>query len=214
MTKTQVLRELLTIIRAISKQVNSICEYQKARDNSDHCQIVQPLRVEINPTPQLDPARQEYYDAENRERNSLWEKVKPWLELFGVTVAFALAVFTYLTLDQIKQQTPNVARAAQAASEQTKLIRSAQRPWLGVDGPVRLSIQNFDVSFSPIPYTGTGPIPPEPTFSGVPNRVTLTTEGIITIKNFGTSPAFDANENTVVYVPPRRTRLPDRAGPG
>jgi len=119
----RVLRTLANEVRALQQEIQAARVDRQTSKDSDNDEIVQPLRAEVTVTPQLDPAHREYYDAENRDRNSFGRKFKPWVETIGVLVAVALAVFNLLVLRQIQQQTPQITKAATAAGQQTELFR-------------------------------------------------------------------------------------------
>ena len=119
-------KALVDDLRALRDDIHAIRENQQANDDTSADKPVQPIAVEITHTPDLDPARHEYYEAENRERSSTWRKLKPWVEGIAVVTALALAIFTFLNLQQVK--------------EQTTIGEQQSRPWMKVIG-VSLSAQ-------------------------------------------------------------------------
>jgi hypothetical protein len=114
----RVLRALAENLRAIREEIHAIHEDQRTHTDTNNNEPVQPLRVEVTAAPQLDPARREYYEAENRDRDSLWSRIKPWLESTGVLIGLALMVLTWRTLMQVQRQ-------ADIAETET-------RPWLKI----------------------------------------------------------------------------------
>ncbi len=114
----RLLRTLVDNLRAISQEIHAIHENQQADDNSDNDQIVQPRRVEMADAPNLGQTWREYYEAENRERNSVWSKLKPWVEGIAVATALALAILTSLNLQEVK--------------EQTAIAEQQNRPWIKI----------------------------------------------------------------------------------
>lgn len=112
------LRAVANELRALRQEIHAIHEDQQANNNADNHDVVQPLRVEIAEAPNLGPTWREYYEAENRDRNSIWRKLKPWAEGIGIGIGFALAIFTLLNLLEIKQQ--------------TIIAEQQSRPWIKV----------------------------------------------------------------------------------
>lgn len=105
-------------LRSLQKEIKTANENAKTYNNSKYSQPIQPLPVKVVHAPNLDPARREYYESENRERKSWWKKAKPWVEAVGVVVALALAGFTYETLREVQ--------------EQTTISEQQTRPWLKI----------------------------------------------------------------------------------
>lgn len=125
---------------------------------------------------QLPEAIGSYYQAEQDERpsNRKWkigERVFVGLT-FGVAVAGA--IFTYCTLKQVTRQ-------ADAAQRQLEAMQYSQRPWLGPDGQISLTDGPKFRVISPI-------------------SISTAVEGIVTIKNFGSSPAFFADASVTPYA--------------
>jgi hypothetical protein len=111
----RLLEALVNNLRALRDEVRAIRENQQATNDASNDEPIQPLPVEIVHAPDLDPARREYYVAENRERNSAWTWFKRIGETIGVVVAVTLAILTLLTFWQIRKQTPKMAESADAA---------------------------------------------------------------------------------------------------
>src|SRR5580704_6456198 len=115
----RLLRAIIDSLRALEgavrEQSEAIRHNYGSDRNASNNQPIQPLPVEVVHAPDLDPARREYYEAENRERNSLWRWLKPWVETVGVSVAIVLAILTALTFWEIHKQTPKIAESADAA---------------------------------------------------------------------------------------------------
>jgi hypothetical protein len=179
----QLIRVLTDELRALAQEIQAIHVDQQAAKNARDRQPVQPLRVEVTATPQLDPARREYYESENRERNSWWGQSQRWVETIGVGVAIALALFTLLNLREIRKQTPAVIKSGDASASAARtahdsLIRS-QRPWVGPDG-----VPAFD---RPLIIDGDGTV-----------HATFTVE----INNFGPSPSLSTNMEAELYIQP------------
>lgn len=121
----RVLRALTDELRVLGKEIHAVREHQQAGNNPTDGQPVQPIPVEIMHAPQLDPARREYYDAENRERNSPWRRLKPWVETVGVLIALVLAAFTLFTFLEIHRQTPSIINSANAAKDTASTAKDA-----------------------------------------------------------------------------------------
>lgn len=111
----QLFRALVNDLRLLSDEIHAICQKQHAANDANNNEAIQPVRIEVVHAPEVDPARQEYYTAENRERNSHWRRFRPWLEGIGVIAAFVLALLTALTFWEIHKQTPKIAESADAA---------------------------------------------------------------------------------------------------
>jgi hypothetical protein len=75
------------------------------------------LRAELR----LPVAVSEYCEAQNRERKSRWPKVKTGLQIVGIASAATLAILTFLTLQEVRKQTPKIAESADAAKESADL---------------------------------------------------------------------------------------------
>jgi hypothetical protein len=114
------LRALTNEVRALRQEIRAVHEDQQANENAKYNKPVQPPSVEVTTTPQLDPARREYYEAENHDRKSLWRGLKPWLETVGICIALALAIFNLFALSEIQRQTPSVIGAASTAGDALK----------------------------------------------------------------------------------------------
>lgn len=145
-------------LRALREQIKAIREDQQPNDNGRSKRPLEPLRIRIMNAPGLDPARQEYYQAENRERNSRRKQLAPLLAGGGVLAAFALAVLTLLTFLQIKDQTPRISESAGAATKaiQTSIetgieqFRVDERAWIEIDSIRKTSLPaspGFPASF-------------------------------------------------------------------
>ena len=130
----RVLRTLANELRALHEVIHAVAvaASRQPNDDTNNNQPVQPLPVVITHTPQLDPARCEYYESQNRESRSLWRTLKPWVETIGVIVALFLAGFNLLTLLEIQRQTPFVIKSADVASKSLVL---SQRVYLKSDDP-------------------------------------------------------------------------------
>src|SRR6185437_7183985 len=96
----RLLHAVVEKLSSIDQNIQAIRKSQQAADNAENARL-SPLRVEIPQAPQLDPARRDYYESENRERQSRLRKTKPWVETIGVFVAIALGMFNLLTLIEI-----------------------------------------------------------------------------------------------------------------
>jgi hypothetical protein len=119
------LRAVLDNLRALREEIQSIRENQQASNDARSTQPIQPFRVDITHPRQLDLARQEYYTPENRERNSFWRTVEPWLAWGGLLAVAALAVLTLLTLREIRKQTPKIIESADAAKSAAQVAAAA-----------------------------------------------------------------------------------------
>jgi hypothetical protein len=137
----------------------------------------QPLPVELRSEIRLPTAIREYYEAEQRERQSRWKTVKPWLEVLGVAVAFALAVLTFRTLKEIRQQTPSIQKSADAAGSAATTamnqLNYSERPWISAKIKIVGSVR-FD----------------DPTTIAKATTVHM----LVTLKNVGHSVALRAND--------------------
>ena len=119
---------------ALDKYAEAIRENENSNRNAGNNKPIQPLLVEISAASQLDPARSEYYVAENRERDSFWRKLKPWVETIGVSVGIILVSLTCGTLQQVKRQ--------------ADIAEADNRPWLKItavklDPPPTLAVLHF-----------------------------------------------------------------------
>ncbi len=120
-----IIESLQALERAIRQQSETIHKEHESGRNARNDQPIQPLPVEIMQAPDLDPARREYYVAENRERGTFWRRLKPWVETIGVSVAVVLAGLTYLTLQEVRKQTPSVKKSADAAKSAAETAKNA-----------------------------------------------------------------------------------------
>lgn len=135
-TFEDLVRSLLITLRSIKAKIEEIRVDRRSEENRGQT----PIPIEIRSSLPFPEVIREYYEAEQRVRLSLWtRRIKPALEIFGILVAFALAILTGLTLSEIRKQTPTIAASAGAAQGQLTVMESAQRPWIGLDGQVTLS---------------------------------------------------------------------------
>ncbi len=111
------LRGLADNLQAIREEIHAIHDDQKS-DKDTSNQPVQPFQIEVTKTPHLDAARQEYYHSENRDRNTLGRKIKPWLEGIGILIAL---VVTYLNLGTLRQ-----------VQRQADIVEADNRPWIKI----------------------------------------------------------------------------------
>jgi hypothetical protein len=178
-----VLQSLLKLLRAIEREIEAIRENQEAKNNQSQAQ----LPVEISSSPPLPVVIRNYYEAEQRDRQSLWKsRIKPGLEIFGIAVAFALALFTYLTLREIRQQ--------------TFLAEYGNRPWL------RIVDVRLDSSAPDVPTLSFGSLP---TTKGTAKGANLRVEFLV--KNIGKGVANDVFIIPgVIFAGPNRQTV-DRA---
>ncbi len=121
----RVLRALVINLRTISQEIHAIHEDQQAADTDKEAQPVRPLTVEIEADPRIPVAICEHYEAENRYRKSKWRKFKTLAEMVGIGSAFALAILTYLTLQQIISQTQSIRTSATAAINASRTAQQA-----------------------------------------------------------------------------------------
>lgn len=130
----RVLRALADEVRRLQQEIQAARKDRQTREDASDNEPVSPIRIEVAVTPQLDPARREYYEAENRDHQSRWRKLKPWIDAIGVGVAVSLAVFNLLTLLQIQRQTPGIIDGANAAKSAANTasdeLTSVQRPFI------------------------------------------------------------------------------------
>jgi hypothetical protein len=132
------LRRLTYELRAIRQEIEAFRNDKQTNDNPDHHKAIQPLAVKITETPDLDPARREYYIAENKDRQSAWRQLKPWVETSGVLAAIGIVVLTFCTLVKVNEQV-SVARNQLVASVDN--FRVDERPWVGISFTAAAKIQ-------------------------------------------------------------------------
>lgn len=130
----RLLRALTNELRALREEIQAQYKYSQATQDPSNNKPVEPLRVEITQAPDLDPTRREYYESQKYERNSLWRRLKPWVEAAGVAIALVLALFTLLTFLEVHRQTPGIvdsgAAAKNAARTASDSLISVQRPFI------------------------------------------------------------------------------------
>jgi hypothetical protein len=189
---SRLVRSLLGLLRELQREIKAIRENQQTNNNQIEPQ--RPFPITLDSELPLPIAIREYYEAEQRNRQSLWFRIKPGLEIFGIVVAFALALFTYLTLREVKKQTPRLsesaaatARAAKAAQDQVGIMQSGQRPWLGLDGQPTLE---HVTPFRLLPIS-----PPNKT------GISCDIDETFVFHNYGMTPAFDEHSDVMLFVP-------------
>jgi hypothetical protein len=116
-------------------------------------------------------------EKSHRKRKEFREWAILVVEVFGLLGLFYYACTT--------------ARMWKEMQEQTRIQRSAQRPWLGISGQIRI-------------VNG-----PSWRFSN-PNFTNLLLEGTYSVKNHGTSPAFGANTWTNVVIQNDTVKRPSK----
>jgi hypothetical protein len=161
------IRALASLQHSIDKNTDAIREHDNATDETAEPHPPEITRTEVG----LHPTINAYYEAEQRERPSRnwWERVKRCIEVFAFFSAVAAAIFTYKTLGQIQRQ-------AAAAQGQLDVMRSGQRPWVGIEQNTAIPVNSPQYAWSPaLSY---------PTI-----YVTLQ----YSIKNYGLTPAFRVN---------------------
>jgi hypothetical protein len=139
-------RSILGALRGIRDEIHAIREYQKANRTQNDT----PLPVELRPNPSLPIAVSEYYEAEQKDRNSKWKRYRPWLEVVGVSVAVSLAILTFCTLRQVKKQ----ADAAQRQLEATG--RAWMKISVAIDQPITFDKSGLMRMFFKVSMTNVG----------------------------------------------------------
>jgi hypothetical protein len=144
----RLLKKLVDNLSKLNQNIQFISEKQESADNSKQGSPISPLAIEILHAPQLDPARREYYEAENSERKLMWRKLKPWVEASGVSIAIVVGIFNLLTLLEIRKQTPSFIVSAHAAESAAKTaidtLQVGNRPWVKVTHQI---IKPLDFNF-------------------------------------------------------------------
>jgi hypothetical protein len=177
----RILRELKALnesVRAgfsgVQKQIEAVAKNGEAHENSTDMQDAKPCDVLVSKLT-LPKTVEEYYQSHKDERPSerprgKWGWIKFCMEAGGLIALVVYVVFTARTLKETRKQ-------AAAAQGQLDVMRSGQRPWLGILGKVNLTSK---------PIFQIPPISP-------PNKrgISLAIEGNFVVHNFGTSPAFD-----------------------
>jgi hypothetical protein len=138
------LRSLSKILHSIENKIEAIRKDQHSPDN----QTQAPLPIEIRATPPFPVVIREYYEAEQRDRQSYWSRwIKPSLEVFGIVIAFALAIFTGLTLREVVKQS---ALSREAIDRSTEKFRVDERAWVEIDSVSKSAdppLQGFPPTF-------------------------------------------------------------------
>lgn len=125
-SETKILRGILSALRSIGDEIRSGSQNKKVAENNNKA----PFSVEIASELRLPVAITEHYRSQNKRWKSIWEKLKPVLEILTFTGAAVAAYYTARTFNQIKRQTD-------IANSQWQDLRHnfavEQRAWVGVD---------------------------------------------------------------------------------
>lgn len=123
----RILRKIADELRSVCQEIHAVHEDQSATNENASDQPIRPLPIEVKAELVTSDAERDYYEAENREHKSWWRKFEPFVAVFGVAVALALAIVTFCTLLQVKRQ-------ADADQRQIDIIQSqftlTERAWL------------------------------------------------------------------------------------
>ena len=123
---TRLLKQLIRVLERIERRITAPLQQHedatsKQNQSAEH-HNEQQRRIKIRSELRLPISVREYYEAEHRERQSLWRKVKTGLEIIGVVVAVILAGLAFGTLKSAQQQV-GVMRMQLEASD---------RPWVQI----------------------------------------------------------------------------------
>jgi hypothetical protein len=164
---------IIGILSSIRDNIQSINNQRRSETKNDDPPRHANAQVEI----QLPPAVTEHYESEKRDAPKYIrrDRIRLLVEFLTLGAAIGAGVFAYRSFGEVKKQ-------ANAATDQVKIMRSAQSPWLGLSEQIRLETTSFRF-FNP-------------------ERVNVNLVGSGVIKNFGTSPAFNVNGMVIVNVPP------------
>jgi hypothetical protein len=134
---------LVRTLRSVADKIDAIHKYQQASDAQKQSQPLRTLPVEIESDPRIPIAIREHYEAENKNRKSKWRRFKNIVEVVGIASAFTLAVLTYFTLQEIRTQTENSRKSANAAKTSADIAAAELRPWvwaeIGITKPLSFS---------------------------------------------------------------------------
>lgn len=144
----RILRELGALTQTVRtgfsevrNEIKTIQRNYKANDNKEK----QGLPIESWPDAPLPlpVAIREYYEAEQSNRNSRWEKIKKPLEIVGVFAAVVIAFFTISTFRQVKRQADAAERAVRLEQRASLGIRTGN-PILFDGKPIVMPLQIFN----------------------------------------------------------------------
>jgi hypothetical protein len=132
----RLLRSIANELTTLRKQIHAILQERQADKPKADNKPVQPFQLEIPTAPDLPKAAYTYYESENNDRNSTWQKIKPWVETSGVIVAVAIAGLSLWTTLEIHWQRPSIEKSADAAKSAAEIASKAlivgNRPWVKV----------------------------------------------------------------------------------
>jgi hypothetical protein len=161
----RLLRSMRVLLMEIKENICSPHTYDQADQGYD-----QPRGVAILSEPDPHPAICEYYKAENSERpeKTTRERVRLGIEIITLFAAVVAAVFTAGTLKQVmhqaetmdntlkevRKQTPEVIKSANAAASAAessrrslRLFEFQQRAWISLTQPPTLSANGAEFTF-------------------------------------------------------------------
>jgi hypothetical protein len=132
----RVLRSIANELRALRQEIHAANQEQNSTPENEGDYPVRPFQAEIQTDAITQQAIREYYTSENREHNSWWSRNKRWIETGGVIAAIILAALTYLTLQEIRRQTPSARKSADAAKSASDTaatsLKVSNRPWVKI----------------------------------------------------------------------------------
>lgn len=120
----RILRAIAENLRAISEEMHALHEEQQTTATTVNVPPPWPIPIHIEADPRMPMALREYYEAENRYRNSKRRKLKAILDSVGIFSALAVAILTLLTFQQIVQQTASFRVSARGRSVSTSCDRA------------------------------------------------------------------------------------------
>jgi hypothetical protein len=167
-------RTVNTGLLGLQQHIKTIAEDSKSHKNPANVKDAEPCNVLVSKLA-LPEAVEEYYKSHTDDRpRGKWGWVRFCMEAGGLVALVVYVIITGRTLNETRKQVT-------AAQHQLDVMRSAQRPWIGIFGTMSLSS--------------------EPVFKVRTRSISVTMEGVYTLKNFGTAPAFNVASNVMLWIP-------------
>jgi type II secretory pathway pseudopilin PulG len=127
-------RLLIKVLRGLQAGIDEYTKTIRESQQSGGQQPEQPLPLEIRSELRFPRAIREYYESEQRERQSTWKKIKTGLEIIGVSAAVILAILTYFTFKKVSSQANSAQKQADSAQKQVRIMQkqleAAERSWI------------------------------------------------------------------------------------
>jgi hypothetical protein len=147
------IRRITKLLSDIKEQLARIGIDRKA--NNQQSQPNPPPTVTVNALLEVPVAVREYYEAHNKHK---WEpRLKTGIEIAGIAAALWLGYLNLSVLHEIRKQTPEINKAAEASDKQAQLLARQMESTLAVfinldlglnEEGLSVSIQNFGHSIA------------------------------------------------------------------